>query len=276
LASAAEPFFVCYRTARRNQQLSRCFQTMLSLVHATIGVVSDDRPHPDEVGAGIRPAQSAAPPVLKVVTARPQPSADRPFAQADEETLVAQALAGRRWAQRELWYRFAPMVYGLLRRSLGARHDPDDLVQEVFLRVFRRLHTLEKVSALRSFVYSVGVRVVCEEIRHFQVRQRAHAELVLMGPTGGAGAVDYEARDTLQRIEKILGGMKEKHRAVFVLRHVEGMDLREIADGLGMSLATVKRYLVKALRAIEHGMAKDEGLRTRLGRPAAPPMGEGP
>ena len=187
---------------------------------------------------------------------------------------MAQALAGQRWAQREIWYRLAPMVYGLLRRSLGPRHDPDDLVQEVFLRVFRRLHTLEKASALRSFVYSVGVRVVCEEIRHFQVRQRAHAQLVLVGPDDRAGAVDFEARETLLRIEQILGGMKEKHRAVFVLRHVEGMDLQEIAQGLGMSLATVKRYLVKALRAIEQGVAKDEGLRARLGRPAAPPTEE--
>jgi RNA polymerase sigma-70 factor (ECF subfamily) len=243
---------------------------MLPPARATIGVVSDDRPHRDEVAAAIRPAPSGATPILRVVTAKPQPSADRPYARTDEETLVAQALAGQRWAQREIWYRLAPMVYGLLRRSLGPRHDPDDLVQEVFLRVFRRLHTLEKASALRSFVYSVGVRVVCEEIRHFQVRQRAHAQLVLVGPDDRAGAVDFEARETLLRIEQILGSMKEKHRAVFVLRHVEGMDLQEIARGLGLSLATVKRYLVKALRTIEQGVAKDEGLRARLGRPAAP------
>ncbi len=241
---------------------------MFPLAHATIEIVSDDRSHPGEVAA-IHPAPSPGSPVLKVVTTGKQPSADRPFAQTDDETLAVQAVAGQRWAQREMWYRFAPMVYGLLRRSLGSRHDPDDLVQEVFLRVFRRLHALEKASALRSFVYSVGVRVVCEEIRHFQVRQRVHAELALMGRDDGAGAVDFEARATLQLLEKILGGMKEKHRAVFVLRHVEGMELREIADGLGVSLATVKRYLVKSLRAIERGLAKDDGLRTRLDALAA-------
>ena len=51
---------------------------------------------------------------------------------------------------------------------------------------------------------------------------------------------------------------------VFVLRHVEGMDLREIATGLDISLATVKRYLLKAMRAIEHAALRDEGLRTSL------------
>ena len=200
---------------------------MLLSARATIGLVSDDRSHSDEAAAGVPPLGNTVTPILKVVTAKSR-VVDRPFAQTDEETLVGQTLAGQRWAQREMWYRFAPMVYGLLRRSFGSRHDPDDLVQEVFLRVFRRLHTLEKASALRSFIYSIGVRVVCEEIRHFHVRQRAHAELVLGSPADEASTADFEARDALQRIEKILGGMKEKYRTAFVLRHVEGMDLQEM------------------------------------------------
>jgi RNA polymerase sigma-70 factor (ECF subfamily) len=202
--------------------------------------------------------------MLRAVTSRDAGLDERPHARTDDETLVAETLAGKRWAQREVWYRFAPMVHGLLRRSLSSRHDHDDLAQEVFLRVFRRLHTLEKHSALRSFVYSVAVRVVSEEIRHFQVFQRARAQLVLIAGEGGTAATDFEARETLVRIQRILDGMKDKHRAVFVLRHVEGMDLQEIADGLDLSLATVKRYLVKSLRAIQQEVARDAGLLDRL------------
>jgi len=238
---------------------------MLPPPRAKIRVVSDDGPSRDQAAAGLSPGASAAPQMLRVLASGPADSGGRPGAGLDDETLVGEALAGKHWAQREMWYRFAPMVYGLLRRSLGSRHDPEDLVQEVFLRVFRRLHTLEKASAVRSFVYSVGVRVVWEEIRHIQVLQRAQAQLVVLGDGSAAGVADFEARDTLSRIERIMGGMKEKYRAVFVLRHVEGMDLQEISDGLGISLATVKRYLVKSLKAIQDGMAKDEGLRARLG-----------
>ena len=156
------------------------------------------------------------------------------------------------------------MVYGLLRGSLNSRHDHDDLVQETFLRVFRRLHTLENHAALRSFVYSVAVRVLSEEIRHFYVVQRARDRLVLMADTTPPRGADFESRDTLIRIQRILDGLKDKHRAVFVLRHVEGMDLQEIAAGLDISLATVKRYLLKAMRAIEHAALRDEGLRVSL------------
>ncbi len=156
------------------------------------------------------------------------------------------------------------MVYGLLRGSLNSRHDYDDLAQEIFLRVFRRLPTLENHSALRSFVYSVAVRVLSEEIRHFYVVQRARDRLFLMADTAPVTGTDFESRDTLIRIQRILDGLKDKHRAVFVLRHVEGMDLQEIATGLDISLATVKRYLLKAMRAIEHAALRDEGLRVSL------------
>ncbi|HEY5285204.1 MAG TPA: sigma-70 family RNA polymerase sigma factor [Polyangia bacterium] len=186
-------------------------------------------------------------------------------AKTDDETLVRETLAGKRWAQQEVWYRFAPMVHGLLRRSLNSRHDCDDLMQEVFLRVFRRLHSLQNLSALRSFIYSVAVRVVSEEIRHYYVFKRAREQLVLIAhATTVQSGANFEAREALGRIQTLLDGMKDKHRAVFVLRHVEGMDLHEIATGLDISLATVKRYLVKAMRTIEHVVSRDTGLQASL------------
>jgi RNA polymerase sigma-70 factor (ECF subfamily) len=230
---------------------------MTALAHATIRLVSDDgsssRDH--------KPARSEA--VTPLRSAGVQLAPRRPFADVGEEALVAATLRGESWAQREVWYRFAPMIHGLLRRSLSSRHDLDDLVQEVFLRVFRRLDSIEKASALRSFIYSFGVRVVSEEIRHFQVVQRARAQLLSI-PAEGQAPCDFEARDSLWRIQKLLDGMKDKHRAVFVLRHVEGLELQEIAAGLGISLASVKRYLVSALRAIKRAVASDHELRDAL------------
>jgi RNA polymerase sigma-70 factor (ECF subfamily) len=204
-------------------------------------------------------------------------ASERVGAKTDDETLVRETLEGKRWAQREVWYRFAPMVLGLLRRSLSSRHDHDDLAQEVFLRVFRRLHTLEKTAALRSFIYSVAVRVVSEEIRHFYVLKRARDQLELMAHDAGNSGADFEARERLFRVQRVLDGLKDKHRAVFVLRHVEGMELLEIAAGLEISLATVKRYLVKATGAIDKAFSKDAELRASFGGvlPASI-LGDGP
>jgi len=247
----------------------------------------ESRPEP-LLGQGTT-ALARTTPCVSSFTMQPTPSApiaiaperrshDAPTArmgsQTDDATLAAAALAGKPWAQRELWHRHASMVYGLLRGSLNSRRDHDDLVQEVFLRVFRRLHTLQNHSALRSFVYSVAVRVLSEEIRHFRVIQRARDNLVLIADTQAPFATDFESRDTLLRIQRILDGVKDKHRAVFVLRHVEGMNLVEIATGLDISLATVKRYLLKAMRAIEHAVVSDEGMRISLAGIMRPETGK--
>jgi RNA polymerase sigma-70 factor (ECF subfamily) len=182
----------------------------------------------------------------------------------DEENLIGEAILGRRWAQREIWFRFAPMVYGLLRRTLGSQHDHDDLMQEVFLRVFRRLSSLEKPQALRSFVYSVAFRVVSEEIRHFGVIQRARARWLDIPRPREHPAPDHEWRDILERVGRIMDSLPPKHRAVFVLRHVEGLDLCQISANLAISLATVKRHLVKATRQIDAAVAHDGDLAGHL------------
>ena len=191
---------------------------------------------------------------------------ERVGANADDAILARAALVGQVWAQREIWLRFAPIVYGLFRRALGPRHDHDDLTQEVFLRVFRKLHTLEKASAIRSFVYSVAVRVLSEEIRRLRVRRRLAAERQDSAVASSSSPSDFEARETLACVERILDRMRDKYRAVFVLRYVDGMDLQEIAVGLEVSLATVKRYLHRALASIHKSVSQEERQgRTRLG-----------
>ena len=195
---------------------------------------------------------------------------ERVGAHADDGILTRAALAGQVWAQREIWFRFAPMVYRLLFRTLGPRHDPDDLTQEVFLRVFRMLHTLEKASAIRSFVYSVAVRVVSEEVSRFARRRRIIEQKPVLPTLSTSSPADFEARETMLHVQRILDGMCARYRVAFILRYVEDMELKEIASGLGISLATVKRDLTEALAFIQESVSKEEG-QARTGPDAGRP-----
>ena len=176
----------------------------------------------------------------------------------DDAVLVRAALVGQVWAQRGIWSRFAPMVYRFSRRTLGPRYDHDDLTQEVFLRVFRNLHSIEKVSAISSFVYSVAVRVVSQEIRRFAWRRRITEEVAAVSTCSTASPADFEVRETLMYIQETLDRMRDKYRATFILRYVDGMGLEQIALGLGISETTVKRYLAKALASIHRSVSKRE------------------
>ena len=59
------------------------------------------------------------------------PASERVGSKTDDETLVRETLAGKRWAQREVWYRFSPMVHGLLRRALSSRHGDNSIFQSL-------------------------------------------------------------------------------------------------------------------------------------------------
>jgi RNA polymerase sigma-70 factor, ECF subfamily len=182
----------------------------------------------------------------------------------EDDTLARAGMAGQDWAQREIWYRFAPMVFALLRRSLGARHDPEDLLQEVFLRVFGRLSTLANPGALRSFIYSFALRVVSEEMRRHRIRSRLNAIFLHPVAEPSVPPRDFESRELLSRVQAVLDGMSDRHRAVFVLRRLEGMELAEIAAHLELSLATVKRDLDKANTHVSRAIHRDDHLRIGL------------
>jgi RNA polymerase sigma-70 factor (ECF subfamily) len=173
---------------------------------------------------------------------------------------LAQALIdGEPWAAAAAWNKLAPMVFRFLNRVLGPDGEAEDLTQEVFLRVFSKVRGLRHPDALRSFVFSVAVRTLKSELRRRRVR-RAFALSERDNPDRTVDTIDAEARQALRRFYAILDRLNAEDRAAFVLRHMEGMKLDEIADALGVSLATVKRRIDRAGQSVSRFVERDAAL----------------
>jgi RNA polymerase sigma-70 factor (ECF subfamily) len=97
---------------------------------------------------------------------------DPTTAPAEAARLVRRILAGEPGADRALWDAYAPLVRRFMRRAVGPDFDAQDLVQEVFLEVWKRLGQIQKPDALRSFVFAVATNVVRMELRRRRVRAR--------------------------------------------------------------------------------------------------------
>lgn len=172
----------------------------------------------------------------------------------------------RAWIAREpgaadaLWNKHAAMVFRVLGRTLGPGGEIEDVAQDVFAIVFAKLGILRNPDALQSFVYSVALRAAKWELRKRRARRLfllwGDAELPEM-PTQGP---DAEARDALTRLYRVLDGMRAEDRLIFVLRHMEGMKLEEIASSLGVSLATTKRRLQRAGAWVSAEVQRDPAL----------------
>jgi RNA polymerase sigma-70 factor (ECF subfamily) len=154
--------------------------------------------------------------------------------------------AGEPWAVSELWQRYAPMVLTMAERALGSRSDAEDLAQEVFYRVCRLASSLRDPNSLRSFVYSIAIRVLRNMLRYRRLRRwlsfRRPETLVDLGHA----TFDVESRDLLRKFYALLDRLAARDRVVFVLRRVESMTIEEIAALTELSESTVKRSLLRA------------------------------
>lgn len=174
--------------------------------------------------------------------------------------LVSRARQQDAWAERALYRRHAPRLLRAARRILGNDADALDVVQEAFLRVFRRLGQLLDGSAFAAFLMRTGVRLAVRKLRWRAVTGR----LFLGGEDPGLlldpqPEVSLETKQTLKEVEAVVRRLPAQERAAFVLRYVEGYELTEVAAACGVSLATIKRQLASAQRRVQQQVARWEG-----------------
>lgn len=165
--------------------------------------------------------------------------------------------------------RFAPRIFGVVQHSLGPGVDAEDLTQDIFLRVFARVHTLRDPDAFSSFVLSVALRVIKRQLRQRRVRRILRLTDDGRVPEVAVPGLDSEARQALARLYRALDTLPTDERTVFVLRHIEGLDLQEVAEAVGMSLATVKRRLSRARDRLRSKVRVDPALQAYLPKGAA-------
>ncbi|MDX2020256.1 MAG: sigma-70 family RNA polymerase sigma factor [Deltaproteobacteria bacterium] len=167
-------------------------------------------------------------------------------------------------AAARLWDRFAPQVRRVIRRSM-ARDDVEDLVQEVFLRVFHRLHRLREPQALAAFILTVTASVVASEMRRRKVRRFLWLTKEGELPEPASAPLDHDAREALLRLYDVLHRSSHEERMSFVLKHMEGMELADVAHALELSVATVKRRLQKVNARLARAVHEDPVLLATLG-----------
>ena len=152
------------------------------------------------------------------------------------------------------------MVLMTAERSLGSRAEADDIVQEVFCRLFRKAKTLRDPDSLRSFIYSFAIRILKAELRRRKVR--GWFPFLQVDPPDDMlfSASDFESRDLLTKLYALLDRLTPRDRLVFVLRRMESMTVYEVAATMDISVSTVKRSMAHASRRLSQWVEADPGL----------------
>ncbi|MFJ5183908.1 sigma-70 family RNA polymerase sigma factor [Pseudomonas fulva] len=132
-----------------------------------------------------------------------------------------------------------------LRHRLGNAADAADVAQDTFMRLLQRREHLQ-IQQPRAFLRTVARGLI---IDHWRREELHKAYLEALAPE--ANTPDVETRELLlellERIAKMLDGLKPKVRTAFLLAQCEGLRHQEIAQQMGVSVRTVERYIADAL-----------------------------
>jgi RNA polymerase sigma-70 factor (ECF subfamily) len=180
-----------------------------------------------------------------------------------DDELVRHACEGSRQAQALLYSRYASPLAGLLVRLLGSRADAEDALHDTFLVAFEKLGALREPAALYGWLQRVAVAQAHRRFRRTRLRRLLGLQL----PAPDAGLAELAARDASPEVRAELALIDDQlrrsapaSRTAWILRHVEGFELAEVARLCACSLATAKRRIAAAERSIRlHGPAQPGG-----------------
>jgi RNA polymerase sigma-70 factor (ECF subfamily) len=174
------------------------------------------------------------------------------------------AEAGRALTLAEVYEAHFDFVWRSARRLGIASLHLDDVVQEVFLVVFRRLAEFEGRSSLKTWLFAITRRIVRDHRR--SARRRPAEPLGAIEPADLGPSADMQlARDEESRLlHAVLDQLDEDKREVFVLAELEQMSGPEIAEALDVNLNTVYARLRAARAAFEQAVVRHQA-RARRG-----------
>lgn len=176
-----------------------------------------------------------------------------------EARLIRQAQAGNAIAFAQLVALHDRRVLQLAYQLLNDHGDAEDVYQEVFINVYRKLSSFRFESAFSTWLYRIVVNL-CINYRKSRTRRESHESRSLEVEDDAhvplrATSLDPERelinRELGEQISEGIAALSDKQRAVFVLRHFHGHKLQDIAKILDTAEGTVKNYLFRATQHLQ-------------------------
>jgi RNA polymerase sigma-70 factor (ECF subfamily) len=179
-----------------------------------------------------------------------------------DEAAAASAKAGDADAFRVLVERHSRPLFRLAYRMTGNEQDAEDMVQETFLRAYRRIAKFDERASFGTWLYRITVNCSLDLVRA-RKRRSEHAgpvnpemedlmqSLPASSPTPDRMAMSGEAR---QRIADAMEELSASERTAFVLRHFEGMCIDEVSRVLGCRPGAARHCVFRAVQKLRRAL----------------------
>lgn len=168
----------------------------------------------------------------------------------DDAQLIDQTLAGQSAAFGQLVRKYQDRLYNTLLHVVGHAEDARDIVQDAFVHAYVKLDTFQRASTFYTWLYRIAFNVAASQRR----RRHGAASMDQARETTGVEPADTEEgpAERLERLERCrqvrqaLADLSEEHRAILVLREIDGCCYETIAEILDLPIGTVRSRLHRA------------------------------
>ena len=179
----------------------------------------------------------------------------------DDTGLVRLCQNGDMTAFEQLFRRHQDRIYGIAYRMMNNREDAFDLTQEIFIRTYQKIGDFNFKSAFSTWLYRLALNLCTDELRKQKSRRKREISTTELGSLAEVSAIiqvdentpeDYAiSKEHEKQIWDAINSLKDKDRAVIILRDVEGLSYEEISEILKCSLGRVKSRLHEARQKLK-------------------------
>lgn len=184
----------------------------------------------------------------------------------EDASLVQDALAGNPLAFQLLVERYQERVFALVRHYTRVQAEIEDIVQDTFLKVFRKLDSFQHQSSFSTWLHRIAVNTALDFLKRSgrsPVQAVEDPEAVptalggaVAGPSVAAPDARLEREEVAAITHRVLDELPEIFRTVLVLREFEDTSYQEMADVLGISIGTVESRLFRARARFREALAR--------------------
>lgn len=183
----------------------------------------------------------------------------------DDAQLIDEALAGRSVAFGQLVTKYQDRLYNALVHVVGSVEEAQDVVQDAFVQAFLKLDSFHRSAAFYTWLYRIAFNLAISRFRKMRptvsverARELAGQEIAGRDPPP---TERLERQEQAAQVRSALAALDENHRAVLVLREIDGCCYESIAEILELPIGTVRSRLHRArmeLRELLKGVVQEE------------------
>ncbi len=147
-----------------------------------------------------------------------------------------------------IWREFRDRLKRFILKSIQNSQDAEDILQEVFLRIHRRLHTVRDRTKLTAWIYQITRNAIVDHVRHKKVRVEPLEQAPDMTPKPTTQTLN---REIVACLKPMIQGLPVMYREALDLADLKGMTQQQTADALGLSLSGAKSRVQRARRKLK-------------------------